>query len=707
MKFQKLSATLLLLATLFASLILYAPPASSQGNNYVLIEPEEPSTQGVFPYAATVGQIVMINITIYNATNIYGYNFTIYWSNLNIVEYQDCYFNPFLKEPYTYSIKIFGGKFTVYAKSQAPANPVSGSGVLVTLFFNTTKTGSSLIDFDQANCWLIGQDGSQFHPSTFKRGKLVVTDTIISVEPQDLSGSVNETVVANVTVYKVTNLYGVEFNLSWNPDVLSLLQVNYQVPWSSKFEIKNQTSLGSYLLAVAALYPSSPYSGDWVFANLKFNVTKAGLSMIKFAYSKLGDSSSSPIIHAEKNAVFSNIKVVVGFDPSVIADVSLVQGTNFTVNVTILEVVNLKSFQIKISYPIDVVNFSSVSFDEFYLSEHDFACDPVTGTLTLSGAFILEFTGNISIATLEFEVVGKGANKITVMGSQSFLKNGEGADLLFKSSVCTFMNWRNVAIKNFEFASNIMLGQKFVVGETINISVNVANFGADVENVRLIVVYEGNITINETSTLVSGTLYDENFTLEKFGSGDSTRTVTISWDTTSLNEGIYYVTANASASLDDYPSDNVMVKSLELVASPVDVAVVNVLIVPPIVYVNDTVNVAVIVKNLGLTTQNFDLFVYVDGNLVKKIENITLAADTGDIYFLPFTFRDVKSYLLNFTIPALADEKILENNVYTKTLNVTESSYGLPYEVTFALAAVLIVVAAAALLYLKRRKIHA
>jgi hypothetical protein len=49
----------------------------------------------------------------------------------------------------------------------------------------------------------------------------------------------------------------------------------------------------------------------------------------------------------------------------------------------------------------------------------------------------------------------------------------------------------------------------------------------------------------------------------------------------------------------------------------------------------------------------------------------------------------------------------LENNVYTKTLNVTESSHGLPYEVTFALAAVLIVVAAAALLYLKRRKIHA
>jgi len=279
--------------------------------NFVRIDPAEPTHQP--SYAIAIGQVVMVNIIIENAVDIYGYNFTIYWANISIVEYVYYSFHPFLEEPYTYVIQVSGSKITVYAKSETPANPVSGSGVLVTLYYIGKNLGESLISFDPTNCWLIRQDGTQFRPSAFKRGKLTVVNTKIAVEPEELSGSVGETVKANITVYNVVDLYGIEINVTWNPEILQPTRVQYQVPWKNSFELRNLTGPGWYALAVAGLtQPPDPYTGNYTFVSITYKVLKIGTTKIKFETSRLPDINANPILHAEINAIFSNIKMIEG-----------------------------------------------------------------------------------------------------------------------------------------------------------------------------------------------------------------------------------------------------------------------------------------------------------------------------------------------------------------------------------------------------------
>jgi len=703
-KIEKIFISVLVALILFANMSFYIFPAHGQLENYVFIEPVEPPTAGISPYAIAPGQTVLVNITIQNALNIYGYNLTFSWSNSTIVEYVDYQFHPFLNEPYTTKITQKGGKITVYARSHAPASPVNGTGVLVTLNYTGVNIGESLINFDALNCWLILQNGTEIRPSTFKRGKLAVTDTKIAVEPQELSGMVETHITANITVYNVVDLYGIEFNLTWNPEILTLTKVHYQVPWSNKHEVKNETGPGYYTLAVSGMYPATAYTGNYTFVNMEFTITKIGLTPIKFQYSKFGDIKSKPIPHAKFGSTFSNIRTKIGFNPSVIADVSLTPGKSFAVNLTITEAVNLTDFNIRISYP-EILNFSSITFNEAYLIDYNFTSDPITKMLDVTGSFSEESTGNFSVAVIEFQVVGFGSEKIIIVESASSLKDGEGTLLLFKTSPCKFINWRNVRITFFDLASSVRLGNKFAIGEPVTVSVEVENIGVIAENVSLVVKYEGNVTTNGNSTIVCKNIYNETLYLEKFESQNSSKLVTFVWNTTDLEAGVYHVTVNATIEIDNDLDDNAVTKTLGFVKYTIDISIVNVLITPMNIPVNGTATLAVIVKNLGLTTQTFNLLIYLDGELIEKFENVTLMGDSGDIFFVTLPrFPEPGEHQLNCTIPALSGEVPLQNNVYLKVLRVGLVTAQFPFEMVAVVVVVIIFVLAVVILSLKRRR---
>lgn len=703
MKIKEFIAFMTIVLLLVAETIFYIQPVYSQGENYVVIEPPEPSTAGVPAYAVTPGQTVLVNVTIINAVDIYGYNITFYWDNPDLVEFVDAYFHPFLQEPYSYKVTRVGNRVTVYAKSQDPANPVSGSGVLVTIYYTAKIVGESLIRFDVAQCYLIRQDGTLFSPSTFKRGKLVVTKTRIVVEPEMLSAAFNETVAANITVYEVVNLYGIEFKLIWDPTILTVSRVHYQVPWTNKFEVRNETGLGYYLLAVSGMYPATAYTGNFTFVNIEFNVTRVGFSFVSFEYSKLGNDKSQQISHARVDSVFSNVNLSINFEPAIISDISIVEGNVFSVNLTITEAVNLKDFEIRISYP-ELLNVSSVIFNEIELAETAYRIDPVTRLIVLNGSFYTEYVGDYVVATIELTVVGFGSGKMTIISPQTQLKDGEGNSLPFKTSTFTFANWRNVSISGIKFESNIRLGKKFLIGEPITVSVLVENIGASAESVNLTISYQGNVTVEGNATEIFDTIYNTTLFLEKFGELNSSMQVTFLWNTTGLKAGDYYVSINATIEVDHDLTDNVLIEKLELVEFAVDVSVFNVLVVPPVVNTNESVILNIIVKNLGLQSQTFDLLVYLDGNLIETFENITLNGGSGDIIFVVLPgFPEPGRHLLNFTIPPVPKETRLENNYYVKSLVVGLTSSSLPIEIILPVVVVAAAILAVAAFYLKRR----
>ena len=698
----KISSIVIIILLLIAGSFVNFQNVEGQQTNYVFVEPKEPSTSGVAPFATTPGQVVMVNVSIENAVAIYGYNITIYLADPTILEYLEYIFVSFLDEPYISEVRFVGSRFTIYAKSQYPATPVSGSSRLITLFFKAKTVGQTLINFDTSVTRLIKEDGSQILPGSFKRGLVAVTYTKVVIEPEELTGDIGTTLDSNLTVYKVQNLYGVEFKIIWNPEILSLIEIRNMDPWgANRFVVKNETGSGYYWFSISAMRPASAFTGNFTFANLRFNITKTGLTAIKFAVSNLGNQQAQKIAHAKITSVFSNIKTTIAFAPSEIVDVELAPDSVFAVNITVTEALKLKQFEIKIRYPTTIMSFLNVTFNELTQDATSLS-DNTTGTLKLLGDFLTEIIGNITVATVTFKVVGYGDQKITVVDEQCFLKSSEDELLLFKSLSCRFVNWRNIRLDRFDLEGKIT-GNAFAIDEAINCITEVRNVGAREENITLNVTYVGNITANETSILVSGSIYNHTFTLEKVGSLNSSAILTFGWNTTGLEAGVYDVKANISIEVDDFPADNVLIKTVELAFYVTDVSIANVIVMPPKIYVNDTVTISTVLLNLGEKTLNFTLFAYLDGVLLQKFENISLLGKSGDLTFLTVTFSEPGSHKLNFTIPPIPKETALQNNVYAVNLNVNAVGFSLSLEVIAAVI-VLVVASVAVFVYLKRKK---
>jgi len=181
----KISSIVIIILLLIAGSFVNFQNVEGQQTNYVFVEPKEPSTSGVAPFATTPGQVVMVNVSIENAVAIYGYNITIYLADPTILEYLEYIFVSFLDEPYISEVRFVGSRFTIYAKSQYPATPVSGSSRLITLFFKAKTVGQTLINFDTSVTRLIKEDGSQILPGSFKRGLVAVTYTKVVIEPEN------------------------------------------------------------------------------------------------------------------------------------------------------------------------------------------------------------------------------------------------------------------------------------------------------------------------------------------------------------------------------------------------------------------------------------------------------------------------------------------------------------------------------------------
>ena len=705
----KLQSILLILFVILSTcLLIRVPPVASQ-NNYVIIEPREPESASETPYSVVPGQQVMINISIQNAVEIYGYNLTISFLNPDILEFVSFRYMPFLEKPYvTKDVHPVGGKITVYAKSEPPAKPVSGSGTLITLIFTAKALGETTIKFEATDCWLIKEDGTKIHPSTYKRGKVAVTNTWIAIEPHRLEGNVSEIINAKVTVYNVKKLYGIEINITWNPEILNLIYVRYQVPWENKFELTNETGKGYYALAVAALYPEEPYTGNYTIINFQFNITKIGLTPISFKTSKLGDVDSEPLPHAKVAGIFSNVELTVGFDPSSIVDANLVKGEKFNVTLVLTKVSTLKKFNLTILYP-EILNFSRFFFNEkLILLTKGYKSDLSMRTLTVWGEFVseIEYSRRIEIAAIEFEIRGYRKGYIEIDTSvENYLKDDKGNSLPFNLASCFFMNWRNVGITQLKFSSELMAGKNFVVGEPINIQVRVDNSGASDENVTLTISYEGMITVNgNTTKKVNGTIYEGNFILSAYGSENSSVVLDkIFWNTTGLDCGEYTVVVKVTIGVDHSPEDNSLQETITLIELPVDIAVVNVLVLPSDnVDVNETLYIAVVVSNYGLKDEIFDLLVYFDGDLVRSFEKVSLAAKTGDIFFMELKIPTQGRHVLNFTIPAVEGEKKLDNNFKFITLEVGLAGALPPHMIIGLIALVVVAVTVTVVLYVRR-----
>jgi len=152
------------------------------------------------------------------------------------------------------------------------------------------------------------------------------TGPIVSVDPPTISKKVGMTFDINITVTNVTDLYGWQFNVTFNPSVLNCTDVEEGpflqqagTTWLLPMTINNDAGFaffGSTLFPP----PSSGASGNGTLATMAFAVTGNGTSALHFVEHKLNgwDPVDKIPVPISNTAVDGSVTATPGHDVAVV-----------------------------------------------------------------------------------------------------------------------------------------------------------------------------------------------------------------------------------------------------------------------------------------------------------------------------------------------------------------------------------------------------
>ena len=702
--FKSLKVTVALFIILCSTVTyfnLFIISKASPGFTGLRVDPpnlQDPYVNTYGPFTISPGQEVLVNVTVENVEDLWGYRIELDYDS-TILSFEDLIVHHFLNKPYSVNKTVSAGSVMVEAESREPATPVSGTGQLFTVVLKGLKVGDSNLPISNAALWM--KNGTSI-TSSLGYGYVAVSWTNIAISPHQLSGNINDTVTANIVVSNVTDLYGIQFNVTWDPTILKLTKVDINLPWSNFFQVVNSTMPGEYELAYTAMPPATPHTGrNWTFTTLQFKILKTGLTILNIHNSKLSDTSAEPISHAEIDGIFSNVQTTISITPSQIIDSTAIPGTTVDFNVTIEKVAELHNFIITVEYNPNVLVCTKIDFIVSYQKgSNETTVDNVLGTASSSASLVTPVTGNLTVITLHFNVTKYSDTYLVISLSESQLLDVNGQSIPFNAGEARFINWRNVAVTSLGVSSSIIYP-----GKTVQINVTIANEGASIENATLLVWFNTTVNVNNESKVEYIYIYNKTVTLQKFQASNSTREFSFTWDTSgyNLSSALYIISANITTARDDYLKDNSLSTTVQIIVILHDVGVLNVLIIPDTIYVGDTVNMAVIVKNSGVLPESFNVTVSINGEPVKRFENVSLPAGVGDILFLNTTFNKEGNYALNVSVSKVPGETNFANNFQATSLLVGFAQASILTPETIAIVIVTVLVVAALIVFLKKR----
>ena len=210
---------------------------------------------------------------------------------------------------------------------------------------------------------------------------------------------------------------------------------------------------------------------------------------------------------------------------------------------------------------------------------------------------------------------------------------------------------RDIAITNVTLSSNQVLA-----GETVNIDVTVLNKGDRPETFNLSVYY--NTTWIETRQVPQLALSTQ-------------KTIAFIWNTSSVSNGIYQISASAPLAGDPTPSDNTFLDGfVEVVSekpppSDHDISVTNVAPSPTVVKAGQIVTINVTVRNNGRYDESFYMRVYYGRVVIdrKLVQNLAPSTEA----LVVFKWNTSGVFPLKYVITAVAETVEGETHVADNT----------------------------------------
>jgi len=257
-----------------------------------------------------------VDVSIINASRVYGLEFQLSF-NTSVLLANSITSGSFIPGSVTPSTLIDNTDgYVEFNVSLSSA--LDGSGALATISFQVQTLGNTVLHLYGVQ--LVDSFG-QALPYTTADGSF---DNVLlakfRVDPPsiiDPSLVPPATFMINVTLEEVRDLYGYQFNLTFDPNVLVCLQVEIQDVLNETNYIPNQNIdnvNGFTFINVTYYSPAVPLNFDSQLpvAAIEFRVKSLGATDLNLTDTGLVDSSGQPITHEDFNGFFQSLIVDVG-----------------------------------------------------------------------------------------------------------------------------------------------------------------------------------------------------------------------------------------------------------------------------------------------------------------------------------------------------------------------------------------------------------
>ena len=265
------------------------------------------------------GSIFAVDVKIANATSVYSFGFNLGFDK-NVLNALNATIGDFFP-PSTVPVVVVNnvaGYIEVSATLTSPPS-VSGNGGLAIVFFTVGSFGPSSLHLYDTQ---IKDELARTLPSNTNDGYFNnVLLAKLYVDPPEIIDPTllpPKTFEVNVTLDDVENLYGYEFNMSYNKDVLTCLYVIVndvlgETHYLPETQVSN--SRGCVWVKVTYYPPAVPITtyNPVALATIHFRVKSAGVSVLHLHDTSLTNSTGDPIPY----------EVTDGFVMTVIHDVAI------------------------------------------------------------------------------------------------------------------------------------------------------------------------------------------------------------------------------------------------------------------------------------------------------------------------------------------------------------------------------------------------
>jgi len=221
---------------------------------------------------------------------------------------------------------------------------------------------------------------------------------------------VGSTFQLNVTIQNVTDLWGFDFNLTWNNDLVILVGVEIDSTlnniWGpdSWFLAKNETGAGYYKLVAVSTSTGFNSTIPTALAILTFQVeppmsNSISQTLIHFETHKLSDSIPEYIPHTTEDGTYQVTGKTPTLSMSLDKRICRTYHENFTVAVNASNIYNVEEFSFEIHYNTTLLNYVTTKLNAW--NEGNITVQESNGIITGSTGGDLK-TGNITLITITF-----------------------------------------------------------------------------------------------------------------------------------------------------------------------------------------------------------------------------------------------------------------------------------------------------------------